>query len=197
MPEPSAPVDPKPLAAYRLGLGSRLAWRWNQAFCEMPCGSHAGNVSLALAHLRADRGALAEEMPPDVFEELGRLLDTINERARTFAAKLITEFDDEILDHHARRPPDRPLYVRLAALTDRALANGHGLRPLYDFGSASARYCRRYGGAIPARSSIGTNQSCIAAGWTRGCRNRCPTSARSFGAHGTYRTSWCGRSLTS
>src|SRR4051794_16170454 len=83
----SQPIATKPLAAYRLGHGSRDVWQWNQLFCEMPCGALAEGIALTLAQLRADRVTLSDEIPPDVYEELGLVLDEFGELSRGFAEK--------------------------------------------------------------------------------------------------------------
>jgi len=66
-------VDPKPLAAYRLGFGIFAVWFWHEVFWKLRDEEATwGNVTLALARLRSAMNALFVEIHPNVFADLDR-----------------------------------------------------------------------------------------------------------------------------
>ena len=72
----------KPLAAYRLGLVSQTLRIWQKLFWYSPDEDTAyDGVPLAVEQLREARVELADVMPPNVFGELDRVLDGIDEQA--------------------------------------------------------------------------------------------------------------------
>ena len=140
--EPGEPdLDPKPLAAYRLGLHSFDLWLWHKVFWEMP-GDEATwhGVTLAVEHLRDDRLILADEIHQNVFGELPRVLDDLDNMAEVLVTAWRETGTYGEQGFGSRIVPGRRHWEELRILADRAFGFDHPLRSIYDLGAAVGEY---------------------------------------------------------
>ncbi len=125
----------KPLAAYRLGLLSHTLRMWQKMFWYSPDDDTAyDGVPLAVRQLRQARVELADVMPPNVFGELERVLDAIDEQ--TAAIIRAWEADDESVKFGGPAVPVETKWKELRSLADQAIGNASELRLWFDLGAA-------------------------------------------------------------
>ena len=133
--------DPKPLAAYRLGLRSFDIWKWHKLFWAMPGEESTWNgVPLAVEHLRDDRLILADEIHQNVFAELPRVLDDLDRMAEVLIAAWVETGKYREREFGSRIVPGRRHWDELRILADRALGFDHPLRSLFGLGAAVGEY---------------------------------------------------------
>ena len=132
----------KPLAAYHLGLLSHTIRMWREVFwyCPDEFTAHDG-VPLAVEKLRQARVELADVMPPNVFGELGRVLDAIDEQAAAMIRAW--EADDDSFASWAPALTGETNWKNLRSLADQAIGNASALRPWFDLGAAVGS-CQAY-----------------------------------------------------
>src|SRR5262249_51396485 len=122
-PTPPARANPKPLAAYRLGFLSFALWIWHKRFCSLPqAKSTWGGVPTSVYQLRVARLVLSDEIHPNVFAALDRVLDDLDHMARS-----LVEAWQETGTFGGLRPgsplvPGLEHWEKLRLLADRALA---------------------------------------------------------------------------
>jgi hypothetical protein len=137
---PARPVS-KPLASYRLGLLSFTAWLWHKVFWDMPENEETWDgVPFAVDQLREARLVLSDEIHPNVFAALDRVLDDLDHMARTLVEAWQETGTYRGVKFGSRRVPGVGHWEELRLLADRALAGDHQLRPWFDYGAAAGAY---------------------------------------------------------
>jgi hypothetical protein len=163
---PSARLDPRPLAAYRLGLGPREFRKWQRRLCgTLDCELDGSRMLLALDHLDKSLSHLAPEIRGNAYPALRACLAdvrAIGEMLVEQAWARRNDCDQAAAEEHARtlerlRPGDKippppprtffPLpvdgraeWTLLRDLADSALADEFGLQLLAALGAALGDY---------------------------------------------------------
>jgi hypothetical protein len=140
---PAPPARPilKALAAYRLGLLSYTAWLWHKVFWDMPANDDTWDgVPFSVDQLREARLVLSDEIHPNVFAALDRVLDDLDHMARTLVEAWQETGTYRGVKFGSRLVPGIGHWEELRLLADRALAGNHQLRPWFDYGAAAGAY---------------------------------------------------------
>ena len=134
-------ADLKPLAAYRLGWLSYTAWLWHKVFWDMPGNEETWDgVPFSVNQLREARLVLSDEIHPNVFAALDRVLDDLDHMARTLVEAWQETGTYRGVKFGSRRVPGVGHWDELRLLADRALTGAHPLRPWFDYGAAAGAY---------------------------------------------------------
>jgi hypothetical protein len=146
-PSPGTDRDPRPLAAYGLGYHSVEIWSVHEIFClgfaEDECEPAAWEyVPKTVEELRSTQRVLAGEMRSDVFKDLSEVFD----RLLTLNIEIIQAWKSGRRTGYpigTTSAPGKEHWLELRLLADRALDEGHILKPFYWLGVASGEYDRK------------------------------------------------------
>jgi hypothetical protein len=145
----------KPLAAYRLGLLSRMLRVHQNLFDEFPEFEYgtAEGVCFAFEQLTQALVALVSEVPVNAYAELRKLLQVQSERWDRVGIMVWKHSLGEAWDEKVVAEARQELDVDLSALADSAMENSAGLKCWYDLGREVGEYQARLkahdGGPLP------------------------------------------------